>query len=383
MTEAARKGYPTDIIFTDFAKAFDKVPHRRLLHKLKSYGVSDNLYKWIESWLTDRQQRVTIGNNKSDWKTVSSGVPQGSVLGPLLFLIYINDLPEKMQHHFKMYADDCKIIGVIESNHDIIKLQTDIDEAVKWSHTWLMSFNVDKCKVMHTGRSKKKLSTATYTMNNLLGQPHQLSCTSSERDLGVVMTSDLKVKKQVCTAASAGNRMLGRLKKAFRGRGSTLWRTLYTSYVRPHLEFAVQAWSPFLAQDIAKLEQVQRRATKHIATLKHLPYSQRLASLNLTTLTERRERGDLIEQYKITKNIDEVNFQVPQFQPNIEVSKYSLRPRGHTKQLKAQLVRNCVERNNFLTNRVVKSWNALSQKAVDSKNLNTFKYELSSSSIFT
>jgi hypothetical protein len=151
LTEAVHLGYAADVIYTDFSKAFDKVPHRRLLHKLRAYGICGTLLKWIESWLVGRQQRVVIDGHSSEWKSVTSGVPQGSVLGPLLFVLYINDLPDRIGTNIKLYADDSKIINIIKSPNDSLELQTDIDRAVNWSHMWLMPFNIDKCKVMHVG----------------------------------------------------------------------------------------------------------------------------------------------------------------------------------------------------------------------------------------
>ena len=129
------------------------------------------------------------------------------------------------------------------------------------------------------------------------------------------MTDDLKLKEQVNTASSIGNRMLGTLKKSFCGHSLALWRVLYTTYIRPHLEFAVQSWSPYLLQDIAKLEKLQQRTTKVISSIKHLPYDQRLMKLNLTTLVDRRIRGDVIEQYIINNKIDVVKFNVKQTHP--------------------------------------------------------------------
>ena len=208
--------------------------------KLQAYGIDGQLLQWIGSWLIGRQQRVTIGKYKSVWKAVTSGVAQGSVLGPLLFLIYINDLPDTILHHIKLYADDSKIIGVIETPQDNATLQSDIDTAVSWSHTWLMRFNLDKCKVMHVGKTNHK-STFVYSMKDSTGAQHTLDSTVVERDLGVLVSDDLKVKNQVDSSAAIANRMFGKLKKAFRGRGSFLWRVLYTTYIRPHLEFAIQA----------------------------------------------------------------------------------------------------------------------------------------------
>ena len=207
-------------------------------------------------------------------------------------------------------------------------------------------------------------------MANIDGTRRPLEVTTVERDLGVLVSDDLKVKAQVQAAASTANSMLGRLKKSFRSRGFHLWRTLYLTYIRPHLEFAVQAWSPHQKSDIAILEQVQHRATKTIESIKHLPYEQRLQLLGLTTLEERRVRGDIIEQFKIANGIELVDFSVPQKQPASQ-AQYNLR--GHSRRLERQIVQNCEERQHFFSNRVVNPWNALSQSAVDATSVNAFK----------
>jgi hypothetical protein len=180
-----------DVIFLDFAKAFDKVPHRRLVHKLAAYGISGKLLEWIKSFLRGRRQRVVMGNNVSEWEQVTSGVPQGSVLGPLLFVIYINDIPEVIKHFScKLYADDSKLIAEIKDEQDAINLQHDIDCIVKWTDTWLMRLNYDKCKVMHFGFRNPKYK---YTMlDSNTEQSIAISPSDSERDLGITITSDAK-----------------------------------------------------------------------------------------------------------------------------------------------------------------------------------------------
>ena len=176
-----------------------------------------------------------------------------------------------------------------------------------WSHKWLMPFNIDKCKVMHVGRTNQK-SKFIYSMLDPDGNRKNLEVTTVERDLGVLVSDDLKARSQVNAAAALANRTLGRLKKLFRSRSLHLWKTLYQAYIRPHLEYAVQVWSPHLSRDIDTLEKVQLRVTKIITTIKHLPYLERLQKLGITTLEERRVRGDLIQQYKILAHIDEVDF---------------------------------------------------------------------------
>ena len=139
-------GSPVDIIYLDFQKAFDKVPHQRLLLKLKAHGIGDSITDWIEQWLTDRRQRIVVDGEVSNWKSVLSGVPQGSVLGPILFLIYINDLDDSITSNVLKFADDTKLFRKVNTDGDKQHLQNDLDRLVKWSEKWQMLFNFGKCK---------------------------------------------------------------------------------------------------------------------------------------------------------------------------------------------------------------------------------------------
>lgn len=144
-------GFQIDTIYLDFKKAFDSVPHKRLLVKLKGYGFDGTLLKWIEDFLKDRRQRVVLNGNYSEWKDVTSGIPQGSVLGPVLFIIYINDMPEIIQSLCRLFADDSKIYRRVKTNEDQQIIQSDLLRLCDWSDKWLLDFSVPKCKVVQYG----------------------------------------------------------------------------------------------------------------------------------------------------------------------------------------------------------------------------------------
>ena len=180
---------PTDIIYLDFQKAFDTVPHKRLLIKLKAHGIRDQLCSWIGNWLANRKQRVVLNGEASDWLHVSSGVPQGSVLGPLLFLIYINDLDCDLNSKISKFADDTKIGGNALTTGDCEVIQNDLDNLGKWSDKWLLKFNKEKCKVMHVGFNNRK--------HNYELQSQRLIKVEEEKDLGVIVKSDLKKQHAV------------------------------------------------------------------------------------------------------------------------------------------------------------------------------------------
>ena len=162
-----RRGSPVDIIYPrylDFQKAFDKVPHQRLLFKLKALGIRDSIIDWIEQWLTDRRQRVVVDGEVSNWKSVLSGVPQGSVLGPLLFLIYSNDLDDSITSNVLKCVDNTKLFRTVNTDGDKQHLQNDLDKLVKWSEKWRMILNFGKCKCLHTGHGNLEI---TYDMGYL------------------------------------------------------------------------------------------------------------------------------------------------------------------------------------------------------------------------
>jgi hypothetical protein len=149
------QGDQTDIVFLDISKAFDSVPHDIIVHKLKMYGFNGNLLKWIESYLTGRRQRVLVEGSFSEWLPVTSGVPQGSILGPLLFVLYINDMPSVVRSiDIALFADDAKCIMKISSDEDCRSMQADLDRLFEWGNTWSMCFNVNKCKVLTISRSR-------------------------------------------------------------------------------------------------------------------------------------------------------------------------------------------------------------------------------------
>ena len=276
VTNYIDQGKPIDVIYLDFQKAFDKVPHKRLMLKIKSFGIVGQIYDWIEDWLKDRQQRVVILGKNSNWIKVKSGVPQGSVLGPLLFLIYINDIDDCVGTHILKFADDTKIYSVVANQEDVVKLQDDLKNLCYWSREWLMLFNIAKCKVMHLGRNNVK---AEYEIDGT-----KLDEVDEERDLGVIMQKDLKCNQQCSRAVKTANRVLGMIKRTFTYLNKENMLLLYKSLVRPHLEYSVQAWRPHYRKDIDLIEKVQRRATKLIPQLKDKSYEEKLIFLDLILL---------------------------------------------------------------------------------------------------
>ena len=352
-----------DVVYLDFQKAFDKVPHSKLLVKIKQLGITGQLHKWIENWLSERKQRVVINGAASGWDSVTSGVPQGSVLGPVLFLIYINDIDNGLNNLISKFADDTKIGSTVITENDKLNLQNDLNKITDWSEKWEMPFNIDKCQILHVGTRNPKFDY------ELCGE--KLKNSSKVKDLGVTVESNLKFAKQCKDAAAKANRMLGFIKRNFSFKSKEIVLPLYKSLVRPHLEYAVQFWSPHHEKDIAKLESVQRRATKMIPSLRNKSYEERLVNLNLFTLRKRRLRGKLIECFKILKGFTNVDFD------KLFLIDDTSRTRNNGHKLKCRQVRSDCTKF-FFTNDVVREWNKLPPLAVQCNTIDSFKNKLDS-----
>jgi ribonucleases P/MRP protein subunit RPP40 len=345
ITTVVDEGEAADVVYLDFAKAFDTVPHERLKKKLKAHGIKGGLFNWIAAWLRGRKQRVVLNGKKSTWQEVLSGVPQGSVLGPLLFLIFINDLDLTVSdlEMLLKFADDTKVARVIRSDADRQGLQRALDRLMDWSVKWGMLFNVAKCKVMHVGRNNPK---SDYVMDGSV-----LSSTREEKDLGVSLTDTLKPAAQCARAARTAQAVLGQISRAFQYRDKRVFMQLYKQYVRPHLEFAVQAW---LQADRDVLENVQKRAVRMVSGLQSNDYEGRLRELGLTTLEERRHQANMAHMHKICTGLDGLN-RADWFEPPTEAA---ARTRRHADPLNVQPPRPRLEvRWNFFTVRASTCWN--------------------------
>jgi len=355
-----------DVIFLDFSKAFDKVPHRKLIQKLEGHRIGGKVSRWIRNWLRGRTQRVVINGESSEPQEVKSGVPQGSLLGPVLFSVYLNDIDlivELITLLIK-FADDTKLAHEIRNEEDRKLLQQCLDELMAWAARWGMAFNTAKCKVMHVGRHNPQFD---YKMGD-----HTLEKTTVERDIGVLVNSNLKPADQCAKAATTANAVLGQISRAFHYRDRWTFVKLYKLYVRPHLEFAVAAWNPWTAADIECLEKVQRRAINMVSGLGDKNYHERLSELGMTTLQARREETDMVEVFKILTGISDVDPQT-WFTMNApaeggRVTRLAADP------LNVKLAPARLElRKNFFSVRTCEKWNNLPSAVKSSKNVKQFK----------
>ena len=364
-TKHLDQGENVDIIYFDFRKAFDTVPHTRLLTKLQYYGIQGHILGWIKDFLRGREQRVVLNGYKSEWSEVRSGIPQGSVLGPILFLIYINDLPDVVNNIIKLFADDTKIYSVMDNPRSPESIQQDINKMVNWSEIWQLQFNVEKCKVLQLGgATEDRIYTMLENKNRI-----QLERTKKEKDLGVIIDQELNWKDHIYTQINKANRMLGLIRRSFCSINKEIFLQLYKSLVRPHLEYASQVWYVVYKKEAVAIENVQRRATKLVKSIENLDYTSRLRILGLPSLEYRRLRADMIETFKILNNIDVVN------KEELFIMDVDQRTRGHNMKIKKQHCRRNPRKLSF-ANRIISPWNNLPQSVVSSPSVNSFKHNL-------
>lgn len=362
-TRALEEGDEVDVVFMDFRKAFDKVPHRRLGNVLRHYGISGNILHWIEDFLRERQQRVRISDSTSEWRHVLSGIPQGSVLGPILFVIYVNSLPTVARNsEVFLFADDTKVFKQIKSADDAPKLQEDINRMLDWTKDSLLEFHPEKCKSMTIARR-----TGTVRDYEIAGR--LLERVTTEKDLGVILDCKLTFEEHMWSKIKKANSIMGIIRRSFTYLDETTFLHLYKSLVRPHLEYGNQAWCPHLRKHIDSIENVQRRATKLIPGFRDLSYPERLQRLKLPTLAYRRLRGDLIETFKLATG----RYDMATCQDLLTINPRT--SRGHRYKLTKDQVNTNLRKFSF-TQRIINPWNSLPACVVEAPSVESFERRL-------
>ena len=281
-TEILDEGGSIDIIYMDFMKAFDSVPHQRLLAKLSAHGIQGKVLEWIQAFLSERGQRVVVNGTSSQPAPVTSGIPQGSVVGPMLFVMYINDLPDVCTSNVKLFADDTKLFTRSDDEAATTAMQEDLNRLKQWSNDWLLRFHPQKCSVLKLGSKK---SGTKYTMKEKgNGEEHEIVLEEHvvEKDLGVYVDNALSFKEHVIRSTAKANKVVGIIRRTFDFLTDDLLVRLYKSLVRPLLEYGHSVWQPQHKTLCSDVEDVQRRATKLLASIRDKPYPERLATLRLS-----------------------------------------------------------------------------------------------------
>jgi len=297
----------TDVILLDFSKAFDTVAHNRLLSKLKYYGIDGSTSRWIKSFLSNRKQKVFVNGSSSLESDVISGVPQGSVLGPTLFLLYINDITDGLESPIKLFADDSILYRDIRGQADQGTLQGDLNKVFQWSEKWQMSFNVSKCFHLPITRKTRPIKTS-YTMDNQL-----VSKVQDNKYLGVTIDHNLKWTNHCQKISAKARSTLGIVRRSLHSTSQEVKSRAYQALVRPQLEYAAAAWNPYTKKDTDILQKVQNAAARFVTSdySRFSSVSAMQKSLGWDSLAVRRLHSQVCMFYKIHHGL--VNISFPSF----------------------------------------------------------------------
>ncbi len=300
----------TDMIYLDFSKAFDKVDHNIIMHKLKKFGITGQIGIWLNEFLAERTQYVQIPGGISGRAMVSSGVPQGTVLGPVLFLILISDISNNVDCNLSSFADDTRLYSQIKSRVDCVSLQSCLSTVYNWATNNNMQFNAQKFQYVcyHTKESQLTNNSYLSPTNDVIDP------TQTVRDLGITMSNSCTFDVHINRVIKSCSQLVGWILRTFSSRDKLPMMTLFKAIVLPRLEYGCQLWNPYLVHDINGIEKVQRSFTKHINGLYDLSYGDRLKFLKLFSLQRRRDRYQIIYAWKILEGL------VPNLQPPISVT---------------------------------------------------------------
>ena len=306
---------------------------------------------WIKNFLSHRRQTVVLHNGNSSWENVISGVPQGSILGPIRFLLYVNDIPSIVSSTAKMLADDKKLYCPVKTIDDCQQLQTDLNSLSNWSSKWLLKINESKCVVLRIKHSLDYI----YSLNGfpLREVPHQ-------KDLGVIVSNTLLPHDHIQSITMKSNQRIGLIRRCFTDITLNKVEMLFNSLIRPLLEYGSPAWNPWYSKDITNIEKVQRRCYKLCNSPEFEP----------EPLVIRRLKTDLCEVYKYLHDMYKTYKSL-----FCTLSQHTLR--GHSLKLVKPYTRTLI-RSKFFSHRVVNTWNSLPDAVVSSPSLDVFKDKLRS-----
>ena len=355
-----------EVVYLDFSKAFDRVSHFKLLHVLQYFQIHPSIVRWIQNYLTGRSQTTLVNEACSDSVGVTSGVPQGSVLGPLLFIVYVQDLINTITSKCKnttvyAFADDLKLLST-----DPEDLQLALNLVTVWTKQWNLLLNTAKSEHLTI---RNKVPHDLYVGNEAIPRVKHV------RDLGVTISDTLKWNTHINKIRSKSNTLSHIILRTFTTSNTNLLVNLYKTYIRPVMEYNTCTWAPYLQCEIREAESVQRSFTRKLcqkSNIKYTNYIDRLNKLNLESLYSRRVKNDLILLYKILNNLVDIDFN-HFFQMN-SLGGYNLR--RHSLQITMSTPPKTLCRRNFFTTRVISYWNSLTENIVTSPTLAIFKFQL-------
>ena len=350
-----------DVILLDFSKAFDKVPHQRLATKLHHYGIRDQNLSWIKSFIAYRSQQVVLDWKSSSPAPVTSGVPEGTVLGPLLFLIYINDLPSRATSSVRLFANDCLLYRVIKGHQDAERLQADLNQFQEWEKDWQMLFNPDKCEHIRI-TNKRNIIQTSYNIHG-----HTLKETTQAKYLGVTIDNKLSWNSHVNQMMKRANQTTAFLRRNLSRCSKDVKAQCYKSLVRPQLEYAATTWDPYTKTNSAKVEAVQRRAARFCFNdyRQTSSVSSMMQDLEWEQLQTRRQQNKTVMMYRIVNNLVEIP-------ANQYLTPTGVSTRGHQQRFLPYYCSVNAYQGSFFPS-AIRLWNALPVSTVSVQSMDDFK----------
>ena len=355
------------IAYVDFQRAFDSISHAKLIHKLTSYGISGNLLLWIKAFLTGRTQSVRVGISISHPCLVTSGVPQGSVLGPILFNVFINDITDLFDPSScstKLFADDLKLYTEITDTNSATNFQSNLNLIFSWSLVWQIEISLTKSFIFNLATSRSPSAHQHFTFgNSILTSPQTI------KDLGIIVDPQLKFNHQILVMVKKANQRAALIHRSFLSTNTNNLILAFKTYVRPLLEYASSVWNPSQINLINSIESVQKKFTKRLPGLSDCSYADRLRILNLQSLEHRRLQFDLVTCFNIIHRNTCL-------EPNdFFIFSTNDRSRGHPYRLIIPLAKSNIKRHSFSC-RIIHPWNSLTSALVTNPNTQNFKNNL-------
>ena len=369
--KALDEGKEIRVVFFDISKAFDRVWHRGLLAKLKGAGIDVKLLSWLKNYLTDRKQRVVIPGGKSDWLYIKAGVPQGSILGPLMFLVYINDIVKDIQSNIRLFADDTSLYLIVD-HPDLAAttLQNDISRITEWAENWLVKFNPSKTESLLISRKVNKPLHPTLSMLN-----EDIIEVDMHKHLGVILSNDGSWHNHINIIKEKAWKRINLMRKLKYKLDRKSLEVMYVSFIRPILEYANVIWDNCTAYEKDDLEKIQIEAARIVTGCTKLVSLRDLYNeTKWDTLDTRRTNQKLLLMYKMSNN------STPEYMSSLvprlvnETTRYSLRNANNIRPVQT---RTQLYSNSFLPS-VITEWNKLSEDVRASPSLSSFKSSISS-----
>ena len=377
MTSNLDNSITSNIIYLDFSKPFDSVCHSKLIHVLNQIKIDPIILCWITEYLSCRTQQTIVEGFLSKPSDITSGVPQGSVLGPLLFILFLEALLKILLTcdgiSTYVFADDLKLLGQNQQ-----QLQHALNITTEWAKSWQLKIHDKKSEHITFHHKQDRTTNINFSIDNSL-----IPQTNSVKDLGIIITNNFKWRPYVSTIYSKAIYLVYQIIKSFKSRNYKFYVNQFKLFIRPLLEYNVNAWMPILKSDIRKVEQVQATFTRLVCrklNIKYNNYNHRLHILNLETLEIRRIKNDLIIIYKILNNLIDLKFD-NFFKFNQNLNYYNLR-RHPLALAKPPLTKTSIRRN-FFNNRCINLWNKLPEEIVVSDSLAIFKTKLNKFDLYS